>query len=171
MYQGADYAKIVSTQEPKRVSPHLFKTRNEGDEMISTRQTISPILFLIPVVFIFGVLGCSTLRPPDVEYVPTPHEVVAEMLNVAEVTKDDVVYDLGCGDGRIVIAAAKQYGARSVGVDIDPERIKESEAPRPLGRGLRGTCRSGDQSHNSSESASPNSFDIPWMILVLKNDL
>ena len=92
--------------------------------MISTRQTVSPILFLIPVVFILGVLGCSTLRPPDVEYVPTPHEVVAEMLNMAEVTKDDVVYDLGCGDGRIVIAAAKQYGARGVGVDIDPELIR-----------------------------------------------
>jgi SAM-dependent methyltransferase len=98
--------------------------RNEGDEMISTRQTVLPILFLIPVVFILGVLGCSTLRPPDVEYVPTPHEVVAEMLNMAEVTQDDVVYDLGCGDGRIVIAAAKQYGARGVGVDIDPELIK-----------------------------------------------
>jgi SAM-dependent methyltransferase len=92
--------------------------------MISTRQTVSPILFLIPVVFIFVVLGCSTLRPPDVEFVPTPHEVVAEMLKMAEVTKDDVVYDLGCGDGRIVIAAAKQYGARGVGVEIDPELIK-----------------------------------------------
>jgi len=94
--------------------------------MISTRQTVSPILFLISVVFIFGALGCSTLRPPDVEYVPTPHEVVAEMLNMAGVTKDDVVYDLGCGDGRIVIAAAMQYGARGVGVDIDPELIRVS---------------------------------------------
>ena len=92
--------------------------------MISTRPTVSPILFLIPVVLIFGVLGCSTLRPPDVEFVPTPHEVVAEMLNMAEVTKEDVVYDLGCGDGRIVIAAAKHYGARGVGVDIDPQLIK-----------------------------------------------
>ena len=92
--------------------------------MISTRPTVSPILFLIPVVLIFGVLGCSTLRLPDVEFVPTPHEVVAEMLNMAEVTKEDVVYDLGCGDGRIVIAAAKHYGARGVGVDIDPQLIK-----------------------------------------------
>ena len=58
------------------------------------------------------------------EFVPTPHEVVAEMLNMAEVNKDDVVYDLGCGDGRIVIVAAKQYGARGVGVDIDPQLIK-----------------------------------------------
>ena len=50
------------------------------------------------------------------------------MLKLGGVTKDDVVYDLGCGDGRIVVTAAKQFGARGVGVDIDPQRIKESEA-------------------------------------------
>jgi precorrin-6B methylase 2 len=65
-------------------------------------------------------------RPPDVPYVPTPPEVVAEMLRMAKVTKNDMVYDLGCGDGRIVITAAKEYGARGVGIDINPERIKES---------------------------------------------
>jgi len=65
-------------------------------------------------------------RKPDVHYVPTPEEVVEEMLRLAKVGKDDVVYDLGCGDGRIVITAAKKYGARGVGVDIDPQRIKES---------------------------------------------
>jgi SAM-dependent methyltransferase len=67
-------------------------------------------------------------RKPDVEYVPTPHIVVAEMLRLVEVKKTDVVYDLGCGDGRVVITAAKQYGARGVGVDIDPKRIRESRA-------------------------------------------
>ena len=61
-------------------------------------------------------------------YVPTPQDVVDRMLKLGQVTKDDVVYDLGCGDGRIVVTAAKQFGARGVGVDIDPERIKESEA-------------------------------------------
>ncbi|HWP43420.1 MAG TPA: class I SAM-dependent methyltransferase [Blastocatellia bacterium] len=66
-------------------------------------------------------------RAPDVPYVPTPHEVVAEMLKMANVTKNDVVYDLGCGDGRIVIAAARDYGARGVGIDINPERISEAE--------------------------------------------
>lgn len=66
----------------------------------------------------------QTLAP----YVPTAHDVVDRMLELAQVTKDDVVYDLGCGDGRIVIAAAKQYGARGVGVDIDPKRIEESIA-------------------------------------------
>jgi SAM-dependent methyltransferase len=66
------------------------------------------------------------VRSPDVPYVPTSHEVVAEMLRVANVTAKDVVYDLGCGDGRIVITAAKERGARGVGIDINPERIKES---------------------------------------------
>jgi len=61
-------------------------------------------------------------------YVPTPQEVVDRMLRLAGVTKNDVVYDLGCGDGRIVISAAQQYGARGVGIDIDPVRIAESNA-------------------------------------------
>jgi precorrin-6B methylase 2 len=66
------------------------------------------------------------LRQPDVIFVPTPQAVVDAMLKMANVTKNDVVYDLGCGDGRIVITAAKQFGARGVGIDIDPERIKDS---------------------------------------------
>jgi ribosomal protein L11 methylase PrmA len=65
-------------------------------------------------------------RTPDVIYVPTPQEVVDKMLELAQVKKDDVVYDLGCGDGRIVVTAAKKYGCKAVGFDIDPERIKES---------------------------------------------
>lgn len=65
-------------------------------------------------------------RKPDVIYVPTPQEVVEKMLELAEVKKDDLVYDLGCGDGRIVVTAAKKYGCRGVGYDINPKRIKES---------------------------------------------
>ena len=61
-------------------------------------------------------------------YVPTPEDVVERMLRLARTTGDDVVYDLGCGDGRIPIAAAKMFGARGVGVDIDPRRIEESRA-------------------------------------------
>ena len=61
-------------------------------------------------------------------YVPTPQDVVERMLALAGVTRDDVVYDLGCGDGRIVVTAAKRYGARGVGIDIDPKRIEESNA-------------------------------------------
>jgi SAM-dependent methyltransferase len=67
-------------------------------------------------------------REPDVPYEPTPHMVVTEMLHLARVGRRDVVYDLGCGDGRIVVTAAKKFGARGVGVDFDPDRIKESEA-------------------------------------------
>jgi precorrin-6B methylase 2 len=67
------------------------------------------------------------LRQPDVIYVPTPPEVVTAMLKVAKVGKDDVVYDLGSGDGRIVIAAVKEFGAaRGTGIDINPVRIKEA---------------------------------------------
>ncbi|HEV2763658.1 MAG TPA: class I SAM-dependent methyltransferase [Pyrinomonadaceae bacterium] len=62
----------------------------------------------------------------DVPYVPTPEPVVARMLEMAGVKKDDLLYDLGSGDGRIVITAAKKYGARGVGYDIDPLRIRES---------------------------------------------
>ena len=65
---------------------------------------------------------------PDIHYVPTPQRLVDLMLLMAEVKKDDVVYDLGCGDGRLVITAAKTYGARGIGIDIDPERIAEAKA-------------------------------------------
>jgi len=68
----------------------------------------------------------TPLRPPDVIFVPTPQEVVDAMLKLAKVTKSDVIYDLGSGDGRIPITAAKTYGARGVGIDIDPQRIKEA---------------------------------------------
>ena len=61
-------------------------------------------------------------------FVPTPPEVVDKMLELAQAGKDSVIYDIGCGDGRIVVAAAKKYGARGVGIDIDPVRIKESKA-------------------------------------------
>jgi SAM-dependent methyltransferase len=66
------------------------------------------------------------LRAPDVAYEPTPMEVVHAMLRLAKVNAGDVVYDLGCGDGRIVITAAREFGARGVCVDIDPARIAES---------------------------------------------
>ena len=65
-------------------------------------------------------------RTPDVIFVPTPNDVVNKMLELANVTAKDVVYDLGCGDGRIVITAAQRYGCRGVGIDIDPERIREA---------------------------------------------
>jgi len=73
--------------------------------------------------------GGTSLRSPDVVYVPTPNEAVDAMLKVAKVGKNDVVYDLGSGDGRIPIMAVQKYhAARAVGIDINPERIKEAEA-------------------------------------------
>jgi len=66
------------------------------------------------------------LRKPDILYVPTPQEVVDKMLEMAEIKEGDVVYDLGCGDGRIVVTAAKRYGVKAVGFDINPRRVRES---------------------------------------------
>jgi SAM-dependent methyltransferase len=66
-------------------------------------------------------------RQPDVLYSPTPQPVVDEMLAMARVAPTDVVYDLGCGDGRIVVTAAQRHGARAIGFDIDPERVAEAE--------------------------------------------
>lgn len=66
-------------------------------------------------------------RPPlDVPYVPTQMSVVDAMLDMAKVTKSDTLYDLGCGDGRIVVRAASRFGCRGVGVDLDPERVAEA---------------------------------------------
>ena len=67
-------------------------------------------------------------RKPDVIYVPTPQKVVDKMLEMAQVTKDDLVYDLGCGDGRIVVTAAQKYGCKAIGYDINPKRVRESRA-------------------------------------------
>ena len=68
----------------------------------------------------------SARREPDVHWEPSPPDAVQAILKLADVRKNDIVYDLGCGDGRIVIAAAKDFGARGVGIDIDPVRIAES---------------------------------------------
>ena len=67
-------------------------------------------------------------QQPDVIFVPTPHDVVERMLQVAKVGPGDILYDLGSGDGRIPITAAKKFGIRAVGIDIDPERIAEANA-------------------------------------------
>jgi len=73
--------------------------------------------------------GCSTPGVKlDAPYIQTPYAVAEEMLRLAKVGPADVIYDLGCGDGRIVIAAAEKFGARGVGIDIDPRRIEEANA-------------------------------------------
>ena len=80
---------------------------------------------LAALLALLTVLGPQKSLAP---YVATPEEVVDRMLAFAQVTRNDVVYDLGCGDGRIPITAAKKHGARGVGLDIDPRRIEESRA-------------------------------------------
>jgi len=97
-------------------------------------------LFLVGWLVI-GSLGvpCSWAEPDeaesdgetsglDVQFVPTPQDVVDQMLSMAQIRKDDVLYDLGCGDGRIVVTAAKRYGIKAVGFDLDPKRVAESVA-------------------------------------------
>jgi SAM-dependent methyltransferase len=82
------------------------------------------------LLFVVSTGAQQPLKPlekkPDVPYMPTHEKVVAEMLKVAKVGKDDVLYDLGSGDGRIIITAAKEFGTRGVGVDIDPDLIREA---------------------------------------------
>ena len=89
---------------------------------------------LVATMIVASIPGASVAfaqeaptRRPDVIYVPTPEAVVEAMLQVANVGKNDIVYDLGCGDGRIPVTAAKKYGATGVGIDIDPQRIKEAK--------------------------------------------
>jgi ubiquinone/menaquinone biosynthesis C-methylase UbiE len=90
----------------------------------------SPILLALSIGLIAAAADVVGQAPaaakPDVVYVPTPQAVVDAMLQLAAVKSTDVVYDLGSGDGRIVITAAKKYGARGVGIEIDPELVKKA---------------------------------------------
>jgi len=96
---------------------------------MSHKKTIAAIaLACVLAVAPVALAQSAPTRSPDVVFVPTPQEVVDAMLTLAEVKKGDTVYDLGCGDGRIVITAAKKFGANAVGIDIDPERIQEANA-------------------------------------------
>lgn len=90
-------------------------------------MSVVAVLVLVTAGVAAAQTGQSPKRTPDVIYVPTPPEVVQAMLKVAKVGPNDVVYDLGCGDGRIVVAAVKDFGAKTaVGIDIDPQRISEA---------------------------------------------
>ena len=84
------------------------------------------IALAIPASALPQAPATKRTQTPDVIFVPTPQDVVDDMLRIANVKKGDVVYDLGSGDGRIAITAAKRYGVRAVGIDIDPERIREA---------------------------------------------
>jgi len=88
---------------------------------------VSALALLVPVA-LAGQETSAATRTPDVHFVPTDTTKVREMLSAAQVDSKDLVYDLGCGDGRFVITAVKKHGARGVCVDIDPVRIKESKS-------------------------------------------
>jgi ribosomal protein L11 methylase PrmA len=112
-------------------------------------------------------------RTPDVIYVPTPTEVVDAMLKVANVGPNDVVYDLGCGDGRIPVTAAQKYGARGVCIDIDPQRIKEANASvARAGVGDRVTVRQADLFQvDLSEATVVTLYLLPSLNLKLQPKL
>ena len=84
------------------------------------------LLIAFAAAIVLAAPAAARDAQPDVIYVPTPYEVVDEMLKLAKVKKGDVLYDLGSGDGRIPVTAAKRFGIRAVGIDIDPQRIKEA---------------------------------------------
>lgn len=95
------------------------------------RTLAAALLATAPLSVAASALAQQALAPtkaPDVIFVPTPHEVVDAMLAMAQVKSGDVLYDLGSGDGRIPIAAARKVGIRAVGIDIDPQRIAEARA-------------------------------------------
>jgi ubiquinone/menaquinone biosynthesis C-methylase UbiE len=95
---------------------------------LTRRTAIAAPVLLLP--FTHGLAGAqeaATARKLDVPYVPTNMDTVHKMLEMAAVKKGDVVYDLGCGDGRIVVTAAKERGARGVGIDLNPDRIAEAK--------------------------------------------
>ena len=111
------------------LSLYLDRRRRRNDARLPYRLRSQTAAFaavlalgLVPPV----VGGQQPKRTPDVQFVPTPFDVVEAMLSVARVAKNDRLFDLGSGDGRIVIAAAKRFGTRGVGIDIDPQRIIES---------------------------------------------
>ena len=99
----------------------------------------------------------------EVDFVPTPHEIVDAMLKLANVNPTDVVYDLGCGDGRIVIAAAREFGARGVGIDIDPDRIREAvENARAAGVADRVRFVQGDLFEAEFRDATVVTLFLKW---------
>jgi SAM-dependent methyltransferase len=110
---------------------------------VRDRRQACRLAILVAVVLV-GAVACS-YPGAEVPYVQTPHEVVAEMLRMASVSGNDVVYDLGAGDGRLVIAAARDFGARGAGVEIDPKLVALStENARRAGVADRVTFREGD---------------------------
>jgi ubiquinone/menaquinone biosynthesis C-methylase UbiE len=107
---------------------------------LSTRLLVLAGLLALAAPVVAQQLEWNQYRGYDVPFVPTPPEVVDEMLKLVNLKTGDILYDLGCGDGRIVIAAAKRFGVKALGIDIDPVRIKES-TDNAAAAGLEGKVR------------------------------
>ncbi|MHC4403842.1 MAG: SAM-dependent methyltransferase [Planctomycetota bacterium] len=96
---------------------------------MSRTVSITAVIPALAIALATGVPGLAAddeASSPDCVYVGTPYDVIDKMLEVASIEQDDLVYDLGCGDGRIMVCAAKRYGCRAVGYDVSPQRIEES---------------------------------------------
>jgi outer membrane protein assembly factor BamB len=105
----------------------LLKTVKLDESIDATPVYANGTLYVMTYGTLYAIEGAKPRRKrPGVGFVPTPHDVVAKMLELARVTKDDVVADLGCGDGRIVVAAAKKYGCRAIGYDLDKTCVRMS---------------------------------------------
>ena len=95
--------------------------------LVTSAALVTTLAFVVPAAV--PTVDLSARQNPNLApFVPTPQDVVNRMLELASVTSADLIYDLGSGDGRIVITAAERFGARGVGIDIDPQRIAESNA-------------------------------------------
>jgi uncharacterized protein (TIGR03000 family) len=120
---GKDIVREMEVRvEAGRETPIDLRKPSAGKEKISTPKKEEPTADTAPPT----KEARKPKREPDIFYLPTPQGVVDRMLELADLKKDDVVYDLGCGDGRIVVTAAAKFGVKATGFDIDPERVKDS---------------------------------------------
>ncbi len=106
----------------------MFHVEARKGKENARNERMKPLIAMVVAALLIATAAAQTRRPkqPDVRYVPTPQSVVDAMLEMARVTSADVVYDLGSGDGRIPITAAEKYGARGVGIEIEPRLVSEA---------------------------------------------
>jgi len=119
-------ASEIATREAKTEAPKIAETKVAEAKVAEAKVAEAKV----DAQRVGGDTGSAEPERPalDIEYVPTPMRVVEKMLEVAAITKDDVVYELGCGDARLLVGAAQKYGARGFGFDLDPDRIAEARA-------------------------------------------
>jgi len=128
--------RIVSSSGLNSLRLHTVTPIYTDDQLHMRTQDLATVFLLATTLLVGPSLSAqpapaqagAPARKPDVPYESSPPEVVKTMLDLAKVGPNDLVYDLGSGDGRIVIMAVKEYGARGVGIDIDPQRIAEANA-------------------------------------------